>query len=186
MVVVAFRSWDHRSRRSLCWSPVFRDNRRGTTVESHGIHKYACHGERENSPSNFRRRHDGGNAAECTKVCMKKSTPSQIDPKIVGERSTRRTNAIQYRSTGCNRERDDQRIRDIPQSVLELPDFREMLPSSYNGHARSTFDHRTSADTSRLFMCAFLIGAPVAKTNKTKENVRMKTLVNKVNSIAFL
>jgi len=52
------------------------------------------------------------------------------------------------------------------------------------GELDATFDHWTSADTSRLFMCAFLVGAPVAKTNKTKENVRMKMLVNKINSIA--
>ena len=51
------------------------------------------------------------------------------------------------------------------------------------GDHDATFDHWTSADTSRLFLCAFLVGAPAATTNKAKETVQMNRLIRKIDSI---
>ena len=51
------------------------------------------------------------------------------------------------------------------------------------GDHDAKFDHWTSADTSRLFLCAFLVGAPAATTIKVKEDLRTKRLINKIESI---
>jgi len=45
------------------------------------------------------------------------------------------------------------------------------------------FDNWTSADTTRLFLCAFLVGAPFATTNKVKETIQAKRLIRKIESI---
>jgi len=51
------------------------------------------------------------------------------------------------------------------------------------GDHKAKFDNWTSADTSRLFMCAFLVGTPFAATNKVEETDRAKQLVSKLESI---
>jgi hypothetical protein len=51
------------------------------------------------------------------------------------------------------------------------------------GDHEATFDNWTAADTSRLFLCAFLVGAPFATTNKIKENVYAERLMRKIESI---
>lgn len=51
------------------------------------------------------------------------------------------------------------------------------------GDHEATFDNWTSADMSQLFLCAFLVGAPIATTNKVKENVEVERLVKKIDSI---
>jgi len=51
------------------------------------------------------------------------------------------------------------------------------------GDHHAKFDHWTSADASRLFLCAFLVGAPAATTMTVKENVRTKQLINKIEDI---
>jgi hypothetical protein len=51
------------------------------------------------------------------------------------------------------------------------------------GDHEANFDSWTSADTSRLFLCAFLVGTPFATTNKVKENVQAERLIKKIESI---
>ena len=51
------------------------------------------------------------------------------------------------------------------------------------GKVEAKFDDWTSADTSRLFLCAFLVGAPFATTNKVNENSRAEKLVKRIESI---
>ena len=51
------------------------------------------------------------------------------------------------------------------------------------GDIAAKFDDWTSADTSRLFLCAFLVGAPFATTNKFRENSRSEKLVKQIESI---
>ena len=51
------------------------------------------------------------------------------------------------------------------------------------GNVAAKFDDWTSADTSRLFLCAFLVGAPFATTNKISENNRADKLVKQIESI---
>lgn len=51
------------------------------------------------------------------------------------------------------------------------------------GDESAGFDSWTSADTSRLFLCAFLVGAPFATSNKAKEKVEAGRLVKKIGSI---
>lgn len=51
------------------------------------------------------------------------------------------------------------------------------------GDHEADFDSWTSADTSRLFLCAFLVGTPFATTNKVKENVQAERLIKKIESI---
>lgn len=51
------------------------------------------------------------------------------------------------------------------------------------GDYDAKFDEWTSADTSRLFLCAFLVGAPFATTNKVKENAAAERLVRKIEMV---
>ena len=51
------------------------------------------------------------------------------------------------------------------------------------GDHEAKFDNWTSADTSRLFLCAFLVGTPFATTNKVKENLQAERLIRKIESI---
>lgn len=51
------------------------------------------------------------------------------------------------------------------------------------GNRQANFANWTAADTSRLFLCAFLVGAPFASTNKVKENTRTQELVKQIESI---
>jgi hypothetical protein len=51
------------------------------------------------------------------------------------------------------------------------------------GDYKANFDSWTAADTSRLFLCAFLVGAPFATTNKVKEDLEAERLVRKIKSI---
>jgi len=51
------------------------------------------------------------------------------------------------------------------------------------GDHKAKFDNWTSADTSRLFMCAFLVGTPFAAKNKVEEGDRAKQLISKIESI---
>jgi hypothetical protein len=51
------------------------------------------------------------------------------------------------------------------------------------GDHQADFGNWTSADTSRLFLCAFLVGTPFATTNKVNENVIAQRLVKKIESI---
>jgi hypothetical protein len=51
------------------------------------------------------------------------------------------------------------------------------------GEPEADFSNWTSADTSRLFLCAFLVGSPVATTSKMKETRQAETLVRKFESI---
>jgi glucosamine 6-phosphate synthetase-like amidotransferase/phosphosugar isomerase protein len=51
------------------------------------------------------------------------------------------------------------------------------------GKVEAKFDDWTSTYTSRLFLCAFLVGAPFATTNKVKENRCMEKLVKQIESI---
>ena len=52
------------------------------------------------------------------------------------------------------------------------------------GDFNAKFDNWTTADTSRLFLAAFLVGAPIASTSKLVENKQMEKLVNKITSIS--
>lgn len=45
------------------------------------------------------------------------------------------------------------------------------------------FDSWTAADTSRLFLCAFVVGAPFATTSRIKEKVATGRLIEKIESI---
>lgn len=51
------------------------------------------------------------------------------------------------------------------------------------GDEEAKFEEWTSADTSRLFLCAFLVGTPFATTNKVKEKVETERLIKKIESI---
>lgn len=51
------------------------------------------------------------------------------------------------------------------------------------GDSEAKFEEWTSADTSRLFLCAFLVGTPFATTNKVMEKVEMERLIKKIESI---
>jgi len=51
------------------------------------------------------------------------------------------------------------------------------------GDNEAKFDCWTAADTSRLFLCAFVVGAPFATTSKVKENVETHRLIRKIESI---
>jgi len=51
------------------------------------------------------------------------------------------------------------------------------------GDYEADFSDWSSADTSRLFLCAFLVGAPFATTNKKKEKTKAERLVKKIESI---
>jgi len=51
------------------------------------------------------------------------------------------------------------------------------------GDHEAKFDCWTAADTSRLFLCAFLVGTPFATTSKVKENVETDRLIRKIESI---
>lgn len=51
------------------------------------------------------------------------------------------------------------------------------------GDHDAKFDSWTAADTSRLFLCAFVVGAPFATTGKVKEKVDAERLIKKIESI---
>jgi hypothetical protein len=51
------------------------------------------------------------------------------------------------------------------------------------GDSDAKFDDWTSANTSRLFLCAFLVGSPVATTSMVKENIRAERLIRKIESL---
>jgi len=51
------------------------------------------------------------------------------------------------------------------------------------GDKDADFESWTSADTSRLFLCAFLVGSPFATSNKVKEKLETGRLVGKIMSI---
>ena len=51
------------------------------------------------------------------------------------------------------------------------------------GKTDADFNDWTLADTSRLFLCAFLVGAPFATTNRVRENRRAEKLVKRIESI---
>ena len=51
------------------------------------------------------------------------------------------------------------------------------------GHIGASFDDWTVADTSRLFLTAFLIGAPFATTSKIIEKSETQKLVKKFTEI---
>ena len=51
------------------------------------------------------------------------------------------------------------------------------------GKIEAKFDDWTLADTSRLFLCAFLVGASFATTNKVNEKRRAEKLVKRIESI---
>jgi hypothetical protein len=51
------------------------------------------------------------------------------------------------------------------------------------GKQHIPFTEWTSADTSRLFLCAFLIGAPFATTSKLVENARTEKLIERIERI---
>ena len=51
------------------------------------------------------------------------------------------------------------------------------------GDHEANFSNWTSADTSRLFLCAFLVGTPFATTIKVKENAHAERLIKKIESI---
>ena len=51
------------------------------------------------------------------------------------------------------------------------------------GNYEAKFENWTSADTSRLFLCAFLVGTPYATTNKVKEDWQAERLIRKIESI---
>jgi hypothetical protein len=57
--------------------------------------------------------------------------------------------------------------------------YLRVITGDYN----AKFDHWTLADASRLFLCAFLVGAPPATTIKVRGDTREKRLVNKIASI---
>jgi len=46
------------------------------------------------------------------------------------------------------------------------------------------FESWTSADTSRLFLCAFLVGSPLAMSNEVKEKLDTGHLARKIMSIS--
>ena len=51
------------------------------------------------------------------------------------------------------------------------------------GDHKAKFDNWTSADTTRLFLCAFLVGTPFTTTSKVKEKVESGRLIRKIESI---
>ena len=51
------------------------------------------------------------------------------------------------------------------------------------GDHEANFDSWTAADTSRLFLCAFLVGMPFATTSKVKEKLETERLIRKIESI---
>jgi hypothetical protein len=51
-------------------------------------------------------------------------------------------------------------------------------------NAKADFDNWTTADTSRLFLAAFIVGAPFASTSKVVENNRMEKLVEQFDDIS--
>lgn len=51
------------------------------------------------------------------------------------------------------------------------------------GDHLADFDEWTTEDTSRLFMCAFLVCAPVATTARVKEKVNVEELIKTFNSL---
>ena len=51
------------------------------------------------------------------------------------------------------------------------------------GDRLADFDEWTAADTLRLFMCAFIVGAPVATTARVKEKEKVEALVKTFDSL---
>ena len=51
------------------------------------------------------------------------------------------------------------------------------------GDHLADFDEWKVVDTSRLFMCAFIVGAPVATTARVKEKTKVEALIKTLNSL---
>lgn len=51
------------------------------------------------------------------------------------------------------------------------------------GDHLADFDGWTAADTSRLFMCAFIVGAPIATTGRVKEKAKVEKLIKVFDSL---
>lgn len=63
------------------------------------------------------------------------------------------------------------------------PAFAKCFMRVITWNVAAKFDDWTSADTSRLFLCAFLIGAPFASTNKISRNNRADNFVKQIESV---
>ena len=61
--------------------------------------------------------------------------------------------------------------------------FAKCYSRVVTGKTEATFDDWTLVDTSRLFLCAFLVGALFATINRVHEKRRAEKLVKQIESI---